>query len=148
MTGGLFASRASGWQLILADLALILFLLAVAALSGVASNPQSNDLAENADPATAPSQALYRSAPGTPSLAQWLDDQPRDPRASLTIYATYEAGSGDQVMGETQSLATQAISAGYDPRMIVEPGKSTDVFASLAFDAPENLQTDSSETER
>ncbi|MEP0189693.1 MAG: hypothetical protein ABJP70_01545 [Erythrobacter sp.] len=142
MTDGLFVSRASGWQLILADLALILFLLAVAALSGVASNPRTSNPTDNPEPAAGPSQALYRAAPGTQSLTQWLRDQPRDPRASLTIYATYEVGSGDHALAETQALADQAVGAGYNPRMIVEPGEKTEVFASLAFDATKQLKNE------
>ena len=143
MTGGLFVSRASGWQLILADLALILFLLAVAALSGVASNPRASDATGNPEPAAGPSHALYRAAPGTQSLTQWLSSQPHDPRASLTIYATYEIGSRDHVLVETRALADQAVRAGYNPRVIVEPGETTDVFASLAFDAPQQLKNES-----
>lgn len=141
MTGGLFASRANGWQLILADLALILFLLAVAALSGVATKPRDPaDRAETQDSVTAPTQALYRAAPGTPSLADWLSTQPRDPRTSLTIYTTYRKGAGDEAVAEAQALAMQAVQAGYQPRMIVEPGETNDVFASLAFDAGEQLR--------
>ncbi len=142
MTGGLFASRDNGWQLILADLALILFLLAVAALSGVASKPLAGELTETPEPATAPSQALYRKGPGMPSLAQWLSTQPRDPRAALTIYATYEAGTGGQAMAQTQVLSREAIQAGHSPRIIVEPGEVSDVFVSLAFDAADQLQAE------
>lgn len=74
--------HSSGWQVVLADLALILFLVTLAAL---AAGPDGDDRSRIAKPEIAASQALYREVEDGPTLAQWLDQRPADPRATLTI---------------------------------------------------------------
>ena len=91
------ARNTNSWQLILADLALILFLVSAAALTsgrGVEGLEEQTIAQEDAVTrhSLAPAQALYRAGPGLPSLAEWLERQPRDPRATLTIVAQHKDG--------------------------------------------------------
>lgn len=144
--------NANSWHLILADLALILFLVTAAALSA-GSGSQANDgetisgeaiSGEAKPPATpppsnpvAPSQALYRADPGLPTLAQWLADQPRDPRAALTIVAQHAPGEEDSAWSDARAMAATASAMGVRARVIIREGDASDLHASLGYDQPE-----------
>ena len=128
--------NANAWQLILADLALILFLACAAALSaGDASgdDPQSEAPAPQA---MAAAQALYRAGPDVPSLAQWLKDQPRDPRAALTIVAEHTGANNEQAWEEARAMTDAARALGVRARVIIREGETDAVYASLAYDQP------------
>lgn len=143
---------ANGWQLILADLSLILFLVTVAALAEQTGEADAEELAGDARRETqseneitggrpaatiAPAQALYRQARGGPTIGQWLAQQPIDPRATLSVIATYRAGAEQEVWVDAQALADQARTAsGVKVRIVIQPGEDRDLYASLAYDAP------------
>jgi hypothetical protein len=138
----------SGWQLILADLALILFLLTLSALPA-AEAETGRKLADRAArgeearavPATAEiaaAQALFRPVPGGPSLSQWLASQPADPRATLTVFARYRTGEETAAWQAAQALAAEAQSRDVPVRIIIRAGgagEADDLYASLAYDA-------------
>lgn len=132
------ATRApTGWQLILADLALILFLVTAAALA--AGSSAQGEAAQGLFPkeqALAPSQALFRSGPGLPSLAEWLARQSRDPRAALTIIAEHAPGEQARVWDEARQMAAVAAAQNIRARVIIRPASKTDIYASLAYDQP------------
>jgi hypothetical protein len=136
------SGKTGGWQLILADLALILFLVTLAALAGFGreKRPEPTDFARRAkDHAVAPSQALYRPGTGVPTLGEWLNRQVRDPRATLTIFARYAQGDEDRAWRMARRLAGEAKAEGVAVRVIItEAGAETpgDIHASLAFDMP------------
>ncbi|MEL6738571.1 MAG: hypothetical protein AAFO28_06565, partial [Pseudomonadota bacterium] len=84
--------KPASWQLLLADLALILFLVTAAALTRSEEvirrdAPMAQAGLPKGPGEVAPAQALYRAGVGPESLAEWLEQQPRDPRAALTIVA-------------------------------------------------------------
>ena len=131
----------ASWQLILADLALILFLVTSAALT------QSSGATDSVDPAIdqqgdqpeapaklASAQSLYRGEPGLLSFGQWLAEQPLDPRASLTIVAQHTGTDKDQAWADARDMATTASTFGLRSRVIIREGSRYDVHASLAFD--------------
>ncbi|MFN3863971.1 MAG: hypothetical protein ACK4RT_06785 [Erythrobacter sp.] len=136
---------ASGWQLILADLALILFLVTLTALP-VAEAEAPPRLAarggRDEDPRPtarraeiAAAQALYRPVAGGPGLDEWLASQPRDPRATLTIFAFHPAGGEAAAWENARALAARVHGSGVPVRIIISPGAETDLYASLAYDA-------------
>lgn len=154
---GSAAHRMPGWQFILADLALILFLLTLtglpvdagtgtglvnaplgraAARSEARSNPASAPPDPAPDPAIAPAQALYRPVAGGPSLLQWLADQPHDPRATLTIFAHYPQGQQRAAWQAAEVLANEAVASKLAVRTIMIAAGERDLYASLAYDAP------------
>ncbi len=129
----------AGWQLILADLALILFIVTVSALADSAeekSEPGGVPGPDHDATSVAPSQALYRPGLDTPSIAQWLDRQSPDPRATLSVVALHRPGEEDEAWAAAQALALQAGAAGVPVRIVVQPADQSDLYASLAFDAP------------
>lgn len=133
-----------GWQLILADLALILFLLTLSALP--AAEAESGErLADRAArdkeaegvplPEIAGAQALFRPVPGGPALGEWLAVQAPDPRATLTVVATHPAGGEAQAWTRAQALAAEARARGTRVRIVITAGTTADLTASLAYDA-------------
>lgn len=133
-----------GWQLIFADLALIFFLLMLTALPAAEAETGRvlADKAARGEETRAPgeaeiaaSQALYRPVAGGPSLAQWLATQPRDPRATLTVFARVRRGEDDEAWAAAQALAREAAESGVAVRTIITAGDEADLYASLAYDA-------------
>lgn len=125
---------AHGWQLILADLSLILFLVTLTAL--VSSSAEDAERL-GSEPYVAPAQALFRQVEGGPNLAEWLSEQAADPRATLTIIAQHGEGERVNVWREAEALARSAETTGVPVRVVISSGASSDVYASLAYDAPD-----------
>lgn len=133
----------AGWQLILADLALILFLVTLAALA------ESLDADKALDGETtrlslgteAPVQAVYRAGPEVMPFANWLASQPSDPRVSLTIYARYTPEDEATIWQQTRAMASAASDYQFRFRVVVSAGTSSDISASLAYDLPSEAQT-------
>lgn len=132
-----------GWQLIFADLALILFLLTLSALPAAEAEngrrlahweAREKEAVGALEPDIAPAQALFRPVPGGPSLGAWLATQTPDPRATLTIFATYPEGGEADAWARAQALADEARASGTRVRTIITAGASADVYASLAYD--------------
>jgi hypothetical protein len=130
----------SGWQYVLADLSLILFMVTAAALA----QAQDSRGPGRAAPARTPGQplspqaeplAVYRAGPDAPPLALWLRQQSADPRQQLTIVARYRPGEQARALRAAETLARDAGKAGLTARLVVEPGTG-DTTAALAFDTP------------
>lgn len=134
-----------GWQLILADLALILFLLALSALPAaeaetgkklVEARARNEDVRRPAGFEVAAAQALFRPVAGGPSLGEWLASQPRDPRATLTVFVRHRPGGEGKAWRAARSLAREAEVAGVAVRVVIAAGDAADLYASLGYDAP------------
>lgn len=120
------------WEILLADLSLILFIVA---LGGLVS---SNSVQGATAPQTltvAPSQALYRQIAGGPTLGEWLVTQSRDPRATLTIFVDYRFGQEDESWQNAAAMIAAAKSEGVGVRTVLRPADRADIHASLAFDS-------------
>lgn len=126
---------ASGWQFVLADLSLILFLLTLSALAGFDEIEPGQPSRQRQD-AIAPSQALYRSSNNGPSIEEWLERQPLDHRATLTIFADYADSDRDVIWHDARALANEAEARGVNVRVIVRRAQTSDLYASLAYDQP------------
>ncbi len=145
MTYGITPARGGhGWQLILADLALILFLLALSALPAAEAESgkrladreaRETDARGFPRPEVAQAQALYRAVPGGPGLAAWLAAQQPDPRATLTIFATHPTGGEANAWSRAEALAAEARASGARVRTIIAVGETEEIYASLAYDA-------------
>lgn len=128
----MIARAGSGWQVTLADLSLILFIVTAAALSQGGA-PQGAPSVPAQRSATAEPTAVWR--PGGPALAAWLAQQPRDPRQLVTIIAPYAPAGQERALGLAVSLAQEASRAGFAARVVVEPGEGGP-SATLAYDQP------------
>lgn len=135
----MIARGSQGWQLVLADLALILFLVTLAMLAHAQERGGEGVDRQEIVPApqVAASQALYRRPQDGPSLMEWLADQPADPRATLTIIAQHSGEDRDKVWREAQDMADSVAASNFAVRVIIKSGAKSDLYASLAYDAPQ-----------
>lgn len=122
--------RARGsWPIVIADLALILFLVAAAAMNRHGEREQSALLPVRAEPL-----ATFRPNARAPSLQEWLAGQPRDDRERLTIVGRYPAGQIAAASKDAIELAFEAEAAGRHARVVLEPAARPDLVAVLAFE--------------
>jgi len=121
----------TGWQYLLADLSLILFMVTAAALAQTDDKPALATLSPQGEPL-----ALYRVEAGAPPLGTWLHDQSADARQQLTIIAQYGPGQQADALSRAEALAEQAGEAGAKARIVIEPGQGG-TTATLAYDVPE-----------
>lgn len=121
------AAGGAGWAIMLADLALILFIVTASHAGGA-----SAALAVTAAPDPVP-QAIYRPAPGAPPLADWIAQQPAGEGASLQITLGYDPADPRRALDEAARLAAEATGAGAVPRIVLVPG-GAERAAVLSFD--------------
>jgi hypothetical protein len=125
----MIARMGTGWQTLMADLSIILFMITAAALSQQGGEQK---------PAQMPSQrsepvAVYRAGHGAPPLGEWLAGQPRDPRQMLTIVSTYSPGHEGPALDLASAMARDAATAQQLTRVVIEPGEG-EATATLAYD--------------
>jgi hypothetical protein len=119
-----------GWQTTMADLALILFIVAAA---GVHASQQRTELERQLPRSEAP-LAVYRAGEGAPPLRSWLEQQAPDDRQQLTITVHYPKGNPGAAAGRAVELARQAGAAGHSARIVLEEGQGGEEQVVLAFD--------------
>ena len=120
---------AQGWQVMLADLSLILFLTTATALTpGEPAEPGAT--AETADIGEA--VGVFRAG-GEVELAEWLASRATDPREVLTVSARYAPGDREAVAQEAQALAAHAAATGLEPRVVIEPGPVSETLVLFSF---------------
>lgn len=122
----------TGWQMIIADLSMILFMLTASAVTRQDHTAKAAPAARAAAAARGEPVAVWIAGEGAPPLGQWLAQQPRDTRQQVTITATYAPGAMQEALAQAQALAKQAGEA----RVLVEPG-TPGVRVVLGYDAPE-----------
>lgn len=123
----------SGWQTVLADLSLILFMVTASSL-GEKPAPALPPPAPPVPirplvPALGEPVALWRDALGAPPLGQWLAQSGGDARLRLTILAAPDQAA--------RALALAA-AAPRPARIVLDPGRSG-VEAALTYDQGEVL---------
>ena len=123
----------TGWQIVFADLSIILFMVTAAALART-GDERAVQVPADPSPRSDP-VAVYRSSPGAPPLDVWLAAQPADPRQMLTIVSSYRPGGQQAAIASAALLARSASNKGMASRIVVEPGAG-DSTAMLAFDRP------------
>lgn len=150
--------RIGGWQTALADLAMILFLVAASAyrpemsdahrasetsyptaaeiLADEASKPETTREADDA-PLPAPSigvaLAIFRPEMGI-SFEEWLEPHQSDPRKQLTVTAYYGPGQRRDAAARAIGLAEQTESFNGPVRILLEPASKSGLMASIGYD--------------
>ena len=122
------ARAGSGWQYVMTDLSLILFMITAAALSSAPSDtpaPPPAALGPAAVPALGEPVAVWRPGAGAPPLAAWLASQGADPQLRLTVVAP---------QAQAQTALALAAGAGRPARVLIEPDASGEPFAALTYD--------------
>lgn len=122
--------QAHGWQVLLADLSLILFITTAAALA------QGGDgIAVSAGTRDVPPAAVYRmrSDADPARLRDWISAYTPDPRESLGIVIHFRPAQFDQALIRARRLMEQAQASGHVPRITFEEGGQEDTIASFGF---------------
>jgi hypothetical protein len=148
---GLYGAPISaGWQTILADLSLILFMVTAAALANAPDGPMApiTPPPGKAEPRHRPSPSLHVAAspraepvgvwsdgPGVPPLAEWLEQQARDPRLRPTILVRHARGQARAALARAEALVTAAGPRGAAARIVIEEGSGDGANVLLAYDA-------------
>lgn len=123
----------TGWQTLMADLSIILFMVTAAALSQAGpGKAQAGQISTAPSPRGEPI-AVYRTGAGAPPLGEWLDSQPRDERQMLTVVSTYAPGKQAEALSRAAAFARDADTRHVLTRVVVEPGAG-DATATLAYD--------------
>lgn len=122
----------TGWQTLMADLSIILFMVTAAALTQAGPGKAESAKAQAGQTSLAPSQrgepiAVYRTGAGAPPLGEWLDSQPRDERQMLTVVSTYTPGKQAEAL-------TRAAGLDHDAGQDVALLGGGDATATLAYD--------------
>lgn len=127
----MIARAGSGWQTVLADLSLILFMVMAAAVDDAPIRPvaavtpiASPPPAPLAPPALGEPVAVWRGSTAD-ELARWLAAQPADPRQRLTIVAP---------PGAAPAALDLARRAGRPARVLIEPEGQGAPYAALTYD--------------
>ena len=119
----MIARVGSGWQTVLADLSLILFMVTASAVSQAQDDPA----APSGGFAMAEPVAVWRPAPAGPTLAQWLAIQQRDARMRLTLFVHASAGGENEALGLAKAAAPSA-------RIVIDREPGPPLEAILAYD--------------
>lgn len=122
------ARAGTGWQYVMTDLSLILFMITAAALrEAPAEALRPSPLAA---PALGEPVAVWRGGADMPGLAQWLSAQNPDPRQRLTVVAPL-----------TQAAPALALAqgAGRPARVVLEPDAGGAPYAALTYDQSAGL---------
>lgn len=119
------ARAGSGWQTVLADLSLILFIVMASAVNEAPASapppPQPAMLPALGDPV-----AFWRAGADAPPLKEWLTTAAPDPRLRLTIMAP---------LAEAEAALALAVQAGRPVRILIDPAATT-LVAALTYDQP------------
>ena len=121
----MIARSGSGWQTVLADLSLILFMITAAAVSEGPAKPATAPPPQLVLPALGEPVAVWRGAPEAPDLRSWLAQNGADPRLRVTIIAPDTAA---------EAALTLSKSAGRPARVLLEPGVSGAPIVTLTYD--------------
>ena len=123
-----------GWQTLLADLALILFMVTAAAMAASPPNdPHPKPAKIRPEHATTEPIAVWRAGGTAPPLGRWLREEAPDPRQQLTIAVRYAPGGLPAALARATQLAAEAQATGVAARVLVEPG-ADEAVATLAYD--------------
>ncbi len=129
------APIAMPWQTILADLALILFMMTAAALASAPDTPLLPKAPPMAPSARGEPIGVWRDGPGSPDLSEWLAQQARDPRLRVSILVRYLPGHDEAALARAAALVAKSGPRGAGARIVIEPGREDGASVVLAYDA-------------
>lgn len=121
----MIARSGSGWQTVLADLSLILFMTTAAVVAEPPVPAAPPPRVAPSLPALGEPVAVWSGASGGPALGEWLAQTAQDPRLRLTILAS---------PAQAEAALRLAAGAGRPARVLIEPGAKGPPLATLTYD--------------
>ncbi|WP_137681363.1 hypothetical protein [Aurantiacibacter suaedae] len=138
----IFSSTNARWQTVLADLSLILFLVAASALdespapvAAATRAPREGDAVDTGETADV-SLTMWSPGPAAPPLAEWLAEQTPDESQRLAIVITYAKGGFDEALATASTLRAESGSEGSRARITIAEGDRSGTMVSLVQDDP------------
>jgi hypothetical protein len=127
------ARRAPAWQVIIADLSLILFLTS---LIGIGRPEEVSDVPGEGPQQSyfAEGQLLYRPTKGALEFERWLREIAPDSRMQVTIYMGYRDEIDMAALEQARGWLGQARSQGYKARIVVEQTEVAELYTLIAYD--------------
>lgn len=125
------------WQIVMADLSLLLFIVTMAGLMNAPEAPApALQHAQAARPVPQSDVALtvWRGPIGAPGLGIWLEEQMADAPGRLAITITYPPGGVAAAIAEASRLQTEAGPRGTDARIVIREGNIASAQAVLVQD--------------
>lgn len=116
------ALAGTGWQYVMTDLSLILFMITAATLRDA---PPAVLPPAPLVPAEGAPVALWRGGAGAPALRAWLDQSGHDPRLQLTVHAPLTDAAQALALGRD---------AGRPARIVLDPRPGAATYAALTYD--------------
>lgn len=132
------ARASTSWQTILADLAMILFMVTASALSDPAAiSPPPKPAPPPTPPQLAPSVraepvGVWREAPGGPALAEWVAQQGADPRLRATVLVR-DAGEPARALAHAGRLVEALGIRKAGARVVIEPANGANGGATVTL---------------
>ncbi len=128
----------ASWQVLLADLSLILF---ITTATTVAVQPVSLDGATVHRPRT---EKIYSSFMSGEDIGEWLAAYTRDPRERLWITIHYRRGDFASAVQRASQLEASASAVGQTPHIALEQSEKNRTTAFFAYNMPHTLEDDTS----
>ncbi len=119
----------NGWQMIFADLSIILFMMTASAVGHPLTQPAKPitkaGLADDNVPV-----AIWSDGPGAEPLQPWMKREGADPRIGFTFIVRYPEGALQTATATALSLAQEA---GGQVRIVLEPSNSRETLVVARF---------------
>lgn len=109
----------ASWAIMLADLALILFIVTA---SHASDDPAPSAAVTEGISVDAIPQAIYSPSPDAPPLEQWIAEQDLGEGASVDVSIGYHPDDIDKALKEARAITTVLIETGKEPRVTLAPG--------------------------
>lgn len=122
----------TGWQTLLADLSLILFLVMLRVHDPAAVPAREEAAAPAAQ--QAPS-AIFRPGPNR-KLGPWLAATVSDDRQSATVIIRHQAGARTDALGDAALLLSQIEKAGLEAALVMEPAETPETLVLIGYGRP------------
>ena len=124
----------TSWQVMLADLSILLFLTSLSALAQVKSAPAAPAALAPVAPSVAEPVAIWRAGGGAPRLGEWLKTQASDARMQINVHAGYRPQAREQVLRDAVAISSDPDLEGRRVRVILEPAPTDFVTVTLSYD--------------
>ncbi len=133
----MIARGSPGWQVILADLSLILFTVTASALDY--EEPATSSPAHGAPPDILPPdrpERLFSARMAGDDLGAWLSTYRADARERLRIVIHYRAGEIDEALARAAGAMRVSADAGHEAQVTLQAGDRAETQAVFAFEGP------------
>lgn len=112
----ILGQSSSRWQTVIADLSLILFLVAASAIGDDAASEPGAQAGDSV------SLSIWRAGAAAPPLSEWLAESAPDDSQRLAITITYGQGGLAGAIAEAETIRRAAGAAGADALLEIVPG--------------------------